>query len=79
MTKVKQNDATELEKKLSGEFFKDWAESSDVMTVTKIPVENIDGFLDQIQTSCKGNKVLGVSMDRNDEMVNWYVGVELSR
>lgn len=49
-----KHDATELERKLNGVFFKSWAESFEMMKVGKIPIEDIDTFVDDIQKSNEG-------------------------
>lgn len=46
----------EFERKLEGEIIDKWYESCEVMKTTKIPIENIDGFLDYMRKSYEGTK-----------------------
>lgn len=57
--KVIKNDAIQMEKKV----FKDWSESCEVNEITKIPIESIDAFLDDMQTLSKG-----ITDDKKTEM-----------
>lgn len=58
LTKVMRHEATELETKLIGKWFKSWAEKFEVMKVGKIRIEDIDTFLDNIQKSNEGKTYL---------------------
>lgn len=52
--KVSRYDATELERNLEGELFDNWSESCEVMKAVKIPLENLDKYLDHMQKAYEG-------------------------
>lgn len=77
--KVSKRDAMEFERKLEGEIIDKWYESCEVMKTTKIPIENIDGFLDHMRKSYEGfddkkrQEVGAVIADQtwNETVIEW--------
>lgn len=53
---MSKKDANELERQLEGELFEKWNESFESMQCTKVPLIDLEKFLDRLETSYEGKE-----------------------